>query len=217
MDTQYIMGVWLPDSGTPDYSVAEMAAACANRAAANAVPFNPLDDVTITGIDAPENQSEWPTKGAGLESEACLNQGWTPLFVKPNGEVAFVRTVTGRLSADGSGSPVVTAYYDLQDFQVIYLYRKALYTRYSQTDFKQRKASDSTAREIKSEGIRLAQLFEDQAMFQKVKDLAKFFLVERNVSDRHRFDFKYPVNVVPGLHVVAGNIEAGTLFDTITL
>lgn len=216
-DSQYIIGAWLPDSGTPDKSIGEMAAAVAAKMASNPVPFNPLDDVTINDVDAPADQSEWPTVGLGLESESALNQGWTPLRVKPNGEVAIVRAVTGRISADGSGSPVVTAYYDVMDFQVLYFWRKTVYTRFSQPDFKQRKGSSETGREIKAEAIRLASLFEDQQMFQAVQQLAKQFVVERATSDRHRFNLKTPVNVIPGLHVIATNIEATTEFDELTL
>lgn len=216
-DSQFIEAVWLYDSGTPAYSIGEMAAAVAGKMAANLSPFNPLDDVTIGGIGAPANMSEWPTIGASLQSESCLNQGWTPLRVKPNGEVAFVRTVTGRISADGSGTPVVTAYYDVQDFQQLYFFRKTVYTRFSQPDFKQRKASAGTAKEIKAEVIRLAKIFEDQGMFQNVDKLAPLFKVERSVSDRHRFDVFVPVNVVPGLHVIASNLQATTQFDSISI
>lgn len=215
-DTQYLIGVWDRDSA-PVYSLGETAAACAAKMAGNGIPFNPLDDVTVNGIPAPTSMSDWATIGAGLESESCLNQGWTPLQVKPNGEVAFVRTVTGRLSADGTGTPVVGAYYDVQDFQVLYYWRKTIFTRYSQPDFKRRKASEAAAIELKSEAIRLATAFEDQNMFQAVARLAKRFIVQRSATDRHRFDVKTPVNVIPGLHVIATNIEATTEFDTITV
>lgn len=220
-DTQYLCGIWLPDTGTsgdaPDYTIAELAAASAAVMAGNGVPFNPLDDETINGLAAPKKQSDWITVGFGLASEVCLNQGWTPLRVKPNGEVAFVRTVTGRISPDGTGSPVVTAYYDVQDFQVLYFWRKTVYTRLSQPDFKQRKASADAAREIKSELIRLASTFEDQQMFQAVAQLAKKFQVERALTDRHTFDVKTPVNVIPGLHVIRTNVEATTEFDELSI
>jgi phage tail sheath gpL-like len=216
-DTEYLCGIWLPDTGSPDYSLGEIAAACAAKMAANGVPFNPLNDETIKGITAPENDSDHITVGAGLESETALDKRWTPLWVKPNGEVAFVRTVTARLSADGTGTPELESYYDVQDFQVLYYWRKTLYTRFAQSDFKQRKASSAAAQEIKAEAIRLAREFESQGMFQAVTQLSKKFSVERNSSDRHRFDFKTPVNVIPGLHVVAGNIEATTEFDSIVL
>lgn len=220
-DTQYLIGIWIRDTGTGDdertYSLGEDAAAAAARMAANGVPYNPLDDVSIGSVPAPAQQSDWITVGGGLESESCLEQGWTPVYTKPNEEMAFVRTVTGRISADGSGTPVVTSYYDVQDFQVLYFWRKTLYTRFSQPDFKQRKASASAAQEIKSEAIRLAVQFEDQNMFQAVTQLAKSFQVERNASDRHRFDVKTPVNVIPGLHIVATNIEATTQFDVVSV
>jgi len=221
MDTQFLIGVWKRDTGSGDqlstYSVGEVAAAAAARMASNGVPYNPLDDVSIPGIPAPKKVEDWPSVGAGLESEACLQQGWTPLFVKPNEEVAFVRTVTGRLSADGTGTPVVTAYYDVQDFQVLYFWRKTLFTRFSQPDFKRTKASEDVGLNIKAEAIRLAVQFETQNMFQAVQQLAKKFLLKRNVSDRHRFDLKTPVNVIPGLHVIATNVEATTEFDVISI
>lgn len=216
-DSQYLVGVWFRDTGSNPYSIGEVAAACAARMAGNGIPFNPLDDDTVVGLTAPASMGDWASVGQGLESESCLNQGWTPLWVKPNEEVAFVRTVTGRLSADGSGTPVVEAYYDVQDFQVLYYWRKTLYTRFSQPDFKKRKASDSAAQDIKSEAIRLATAFEDQNMFQAVSKLAKSFLVERSATDRHRMDVKTPVNVIPGLHVIATNVEATTLYDTVTV
>lgn len=215
-DTQYLIGIYKRDSD-PQGSLGETAARAAARMAANGVPFNPLDDVTIRGEQAPEDQADAITVGAGLESEAALAKGWTPLWVKPNGEVAFVRTVTGRLSADGSGTPVVTAYYDVQDFQVLYFWRKTLFTRWSQPDFKQRKASAESATDLLGEAIRLATTFEDQNMFQAVNRLARQFKVERSLSDRHRFDVLTPVNVIPGLHVIATNIQATTQFDVISL
>lgn len=219
-DTQFIVPVWLRDTGTsgdaPAYSIGEMAAAAAARMASNLIPFNPLDGVSLGGVAAPAKQSDWPSVGDSAESETALDRGWTPLYVKPNGEVAFVRTITSRISADGSGSPEVTSYYDVQDFQVLYYWRKTLYTRFSQPDFR-RKASAATARLLKSELIRMAKAFEDQNMFQAVDLLAKKFQVQRATTDRHAFEFKTPVNVIPGLHRIKGNIEATTEFDAIVV
>lgn len=220
-DTQFLMAVWLRDTGAgddaPEMSVGEMAAAAAARVAALVVPFNPLDKQTIGGIAAPKKQSDWPTVGADLESEVALGKGWTPLYVKPNGEVAFVRTVTTRLTQNADGVTNVTAYYDVQDFMVLYFWRKTIHTRFSQPDFTTRKAGPSDAREVKSELIRLATAFEEQNMFQAVAQLAKKFQVERSKSDRHRFDVKTPVNVIPGLHVIATNVVASTEFDELSI
>jgi phage tail sheath gpL-like len=218
MDTQFLSGVWHRDTtGLNPYSLAELAAAAAAEYASNSVPFNPLDSVVVGGVTASTNPADYPTVGASLESETCLNQGWTPLKTNPNGDVAFVRTVTGRLTVNGAGAVPVNSYIDVQDWQVLYYWRKTLAARFGQPDLTQTKASTPTARNISGEIIRLAQSFEDQNMFQAVAQLAKFFVIQRNASDRSRFDVQTPVNVIPGLHVIAAQIQASTLFDVITL
>jgi phage tail sheath gpL-like len=218
MDTQYLTGVWQRDtSGSPGYSLAETAAAYAAILAGNTVPFNPVNDVVVGGQPASTVVADWPSVGAGLDSESCLNRGWTPLRTFPNGNVGIVRSVTGRLSTDGSGTTPVTAYYDVQDFQVLYFWRKTVWTRETQPDFKRAKASVNAAQHLLGEIVRLARQFEDQGMFQSVSQLAKQFLVQRNASDRSRFDVFTPVNVIPGLQVIANNVQAGTQFDSFTI
>lgn len=227
-DTQYLSPQWLrdttPASGLPamgfvgpSYSVAESAAACAGFIAGNAVPFNPLDNAVIGGIVAPSNPADWISVGGGLESEVALNQGWSPLRVLPNLSVAFVRTITARLSVNGDGVTQVSDYIDVQDFQVLYFFRKTIAARFNQPDFTARKVSTQTGQDIKSETIRLASLFETQNMFQAVAQLAPQFQVQVNASDRSRFDVFIPVNVIPGLHVIATNVQAGTQFDVVTV
>lgn len=221
MDTQFLVGHWLRDTGVganaPVYSLGEVAAAAAARMAANGVPFNPQNDVTIGALAAPLQLSDWASVGGGLESESALARGWSPLGVKPNGEVYFVRTVTSRLSPDGTGSPIITSYYDWQDFATLYYFRKTLYTRFSQPDWKRRKASTLAMQAALGEVIRMAKQFEEQGMFQAVSQLASLFQIQRNASDRHRFDILVPVNVVPGLHVIASNIQATTTFDVVSV
>lgn len=216
-DSQFLMAFYLRDTGVsaeaPTYTIGEVCAAAAAVVAANAIPFNPLDDMTIQSLAAPAKQADWVSVGDSAESETALGKGWTPLYVKPNGEVAFVRTISTRLSADGSGTPVVTSYYDNQDMQVLYYFRKTVYTRLKQSDFK-KKASGPVGSRMKGEIIRLMGLFEDQEMFQAVAQLAKQVIVQRLSSDRSAFEVKIPVNVVPGLHRKKVNIEAGTQFDT---
>lgn len=214
-DSRYLLCQWFPDSGTglnaPAYSIGEACAALAARMASNGIPFNPQTDETIPGMTAPAKISDWITVGAGLESEVALQKGWAPIRVLPNGDVAFVRTVTSRITTDGL-TPA-NAYFDLQDFQVINFFRKALYTNYRQPNWKQRKASPSAAKLMLGDNIRIAKIFETEGMFQRVNQLASQFKVERNISDRSRFDNLIPINVVPGLYVIAINVKAGTQFD----
>lgn len=214
-DTQYLSLVTMRDTGAPTYSLGEVAAAYAAVLAGNGVPFVPVNDFVIGGLAAPAAAADWYSIGAGLESETVLNRGWTPLKVKPNGEVAIVRSRTSRITVDGVVA--ATAYYDVQDFQVLYLWRKTVFTRGSQPDFTNVKASATVARDFKAELIRLATAFEDQTMFQAVAELAKQFQVERSASDRHRFDVFTPVNVIPGLHVIATNIQATTEGDSLSI
>lgn len=214
-DSQYLSLVYFRDSGTPAYSLGEIAAAYAAVCAGNISPFVPADNYVIGGLAAPATQSDWLAIGAGLESETALVKGWTPLRVKPNGEVTIVRSITTRTTVDGVVA--ATSYYDVPDFQVLYFWRKTLFTRFNQPDLKNVKASDATAKTLLGEVVRLAGLFEDNEMFQHVAELAKQFTVTRSLSDRHRFDVKTPVNVIPGLHVVATTVQASTQYDTITV
>lgn len=220
-DTQFFIGAYLRDtsvggSANP-YSPAELAAACAGLLGGNLIPFNPVDRSEVGAVTAPVKMSDYLTIGGALESESVLNRGWTPLQVLPNGTVAVVRSVTARLTVDADGVTFVTAYYDVQDFQVLYFFRKAVATRLNQPDLVRVKASSNVMKLIKGELIALAKIFEDQGMFQSVDQLAKLFQIERNASDRSRFDVFIPVNVVPGLHMVAVNEQATTQFDVFTV
>jgi phage tail sheath gpL-like len=197
------------------YTVGELAAAYAACLAGNVAPFTPVNGFVLGGVTPSTLASDALSIGAGLESETVLSKGWCPLRTKPNGEVAVVRSVTARTTTNGTTA--VQSYYDVQDFQVLYYWRKTVYARLTQPDLTNVKASAEVARDIKAELIRLALLFQDNTMFQAVEELAKQFTVVRSSSDRHRFDVATPVNVVPGLHVVATTVRAGTQYDTITI
>lgn len=215
-DTQYFSGAWLRDTSARTDSLGDQAAKYAAILGGNLVPFNPVDNTVIGDYDAPAKKTDWITVGAGLESESCLNRGWSPLRVLPTGEVAINRSVTSRLTT-GDGTTAVSAYYDVQDFQVLYFFRKAVKARFSQPDFTNVKASSQEASLARSEVIRLASAFEDNGMFQNVAGLSPKIVVQRNASDRSRFDVFIPVNVVPGLHVIATNIQATTEGDVFTV
>jgi phage tail sheath gpL-like len=214
-DTYHGILTWLPDTGTggdaPAYSVGEIASVAAAKMAANGRPYNPLDSVVLTGVAAPAKDTDWITVGVGLESEVALQAGVTPLCVKPTEEVAFVRTITTRITFNGVR---VTAYYDVQDFNVLFDWRKTIWTRENQSDFTNVKASQEKAKDLRGEMVRLAGVFQDLGMFQAVDQLAKYFRVQRRSSDRSTFEVLTPVNVIPGLHNILNRIEAGVQFDT---
>lgn len=209
--SQYASPVWFRNTVNPQYTVAQLAAAQAGIYGSLSVPFNPLDNQVVGNLLNPTLASDQITVGGGKESEIALNLGWTPLRTLPNLSVAIVRSITAAVALP------TEAYIDVQDYMVLYAFRKTIYANFNQPFWNQQKASQQSAQLILGEVIRLAQSFQDQGMFQAVAQLAPQFQVQRNASDRSRFDVLIPVNVIPGLHVIATNIQAGTQFDQITI
>jgi hypothetical protein len=117
----------------------------------------------------------------------------------------------------------VTAYFDWQDLVVLNDFREDCYLITQNPPFNNNpggtKASQTIANLLKDEILRQAQDYEDQGAFQGVQTNAPLFLVQPSSTSRGRFDFKIPVNVIPGLMVIAGNIEAvsGANFGDFTL
>jgi phage tail sheath gpL-like len=215
-DSQYLVLPWLRDTAVaPSQSAAEIAAAFAAVMLVTPLPYVPLTTEELGGILPPVTKSDFIEVSPTGLSEAALVVGVSPLYCTPDGAVRILRSRTSRLTIDGT-TPA-TAYIDWQDFQVLYDFREVSYLRLQQPDFKKAKASLNTAALLKDEILRLAAGFEDLQAFQKVKELASQFVVAPSSGTRGRFDFMIPVNVVPGLYVIAGNIQATTQFDTFTL
>ena len=218
-NSQFFVGVSMYDSGSlgaNPYNVGQLAAAAAAILAANGVPFNGLDSVPIPGVTAPANQADWITVGGGLQSEAVLNQGWTPVRILVSGQAAFIRTVTSRIFLSDGMTPV-SSYIDVQDFESLYFFRDTVATRFAQPDFQNQKASNQNAKAALGEVIRLEQEFQDQGMFQAVSQLSALTQVQTNPSQRGRFDIYIPVNVVPNLHEIATDVVGTTLFDSFSV
>lgn len=222
-DTQYLGLSILRDTGidddAPALSAAEICAMYSAKVASRLFPFNPLNGEIINGIVPPKKMSDWITVSGTGDSEVILRKGWTPLGVFPSGTVYITRSVTTRITDNGSAlNPEVgEPYVDIQDFQVLYFLRKTLHARFSRSDFKQSKASNDTAIRIKGEVIKILKSFEDQGAVQNVDELSKKVKVERNISYRSRYDIFAPVNVIPGLHQVGTNIQATTEGDLLLL
>lgn len=188
-----------------------VAAAHAGAQMASAVPYNPLQGVVIGGLIPPRKSSDWIQIDPAGSSEAALIGGLSPLFVQPGGTVAFVRTRTTWVLKSDAVTPI-TAYFDWQELVALNDYREAIYQVSQNPPFNNNpggtKASQQIADKFKDEGIRVAVQFEEAGMFENVQLLSKFFQCVPSASNRGRFDFKYPVEVLPGLMVLAGNIEA---------
>lgn len=218
-DTRFFTLAWLRDSdASPPAARTEgrVAAQYGALVAANPIPFNPINKKALL-VDPPVDEADWIDQGFNGTAESALTAGLTPLSSDRQGNVRVIRSVVSATTQDEAGGSAIQTYFDVQDIQVLFFYRRALWTRFQQSDFVNVKASSQKAFEVRSAALQMAALFEQQGMFQKVRELAPFFQIERNASDRTRFDIKMPVNVVPGLHAIAGNIEAGTRFDVLTI
>jgi len=197
-----------------------VAAAHAAGMMASAFPYNPLQGVTVGGLIPPKKKSDWIQIDPNGSSEQALIAGLSPLYVQPGNIVGFLRTrTTYALRPDNVTA--VTAYFDWQDLVVLNDFREVCYQVSQNPPFNNNpggtKASRQVAALFKDEVLRQAYNFQTLGAFQAVKELAPQFQVATSTTSRGRFDFKIPVNVLPGLYVIAGNILATTQFDQFTI
>lgn len=197
-----------------------VAAATAAAMMQSAFPYNPLQQVAIGGLVPPQKSSDRIVIDPSGSSEAALVAGLSPLYVQPGNVVGFIRTRT-TLNLLPDNVTAVTAYFDWQDVAVLYDFREVCYQITQNPPFNNNpggtKASQQIADKLKDEVIRNAYLFETQGAFQNVAISAKKFLIEPSKTSKGRFDFKIPVEVIPGLYVIAGNIVAVSDLTTYTL
>ena len=197
-----------------------IASACAAAMMSSAFPYNPLLGVQIGGLVPPQKPSDRILVDPNGSSEQAIAAGLSPLYTAPGNAVSFIRTVT---TYTMNGTVPVTAYFDWQDLVVLNDFREECYLVTQNPPFNNNpggtKASQAIANLLKDEILRVALDFESQGAFQGVKTNAPLFLVQPSSTSRGRFDFQIPVNVIPGLMVIAGNIEAvsGENFGDFTL
>lgn len=193
-----------------------VAAASAAGLMSLAFPYNPVQGVEIGGLVPPQNTSDWIAINPNGASEQALVAGLSPLRVMPGNTVGYIRSRTTYNLLPDNVTPV-TAYFDWQDLVIMNDFREGCYLIIQNPPFNNNpggtKASQAVAGLLKNEILRLAQSFEDQGAFQGVQSLAPQFLVAPSTTSRGRFDFQIPINVIPGLYVIAGNIQAVTTFD----
>lgn len=212
---QEVVIPWLRDlETTKKNKTHEVAAASCMLCAANIAPFLPLNDRKIGGLEAPEDTSDHHTPGDAGTIAVGLESGLMPLYVDNGGNVKISRSVTAsrRVSSVEDAS-----YYDLQDWQVLYLYRKNAYNLSQQPRYKNAKGTLEKAKRFRSELINIAKDLENLEMLQFVQELADQFTFRRDATNRHAFIFEVPVNVIPGFHNKGIGVIGTTQFDLITV
>lgn len=197
-----------------------IAAAHAAAMMQSAFPYNPLQGVQIGGLVPPRKLSDRIDINPNGASEQALVNGLSPLYIQPGNTVGFIRSRTTYNLLPDNVTPA-NSYLDWQDLVLLNDFKEACYGVTQNPPFNNNpggtKASQQIAALLKDEILREAQDFEDRGAFQGVQTLAPLFLVQPSTTMRGRFDFKIPVNVIPGLYVIAGNIQAVTGLGDFTL
>ena len=206
---------WLRDSaGSTANTSGEIAAWLGAICAANAVPFNPLNDVGGGGLAAPVSSADWHTPGDAGTEELGLAAGLVPLMVWPDGSIHISRTVT---TYNTSVETPSAAYYDYQDWAVLYYYRANAWTAAQNANFKNVKGTQAKMKALRSELIQLAKDFEALGMFQYVDSLVSQWTITIPPSNRFAAVYQCPVNVVPGFMNKGIGVQGTTEFDSFVI
>lgn len=209
---EVIMVAWLRDLNVVKaQAVHKVAAALAAVCAANGSPFLPLNGISIGKLLPPTDVADRHTGGDAGTTALGLESGAIPLETDDKGNVVISRSVTSRRPI--TATPEV-AYFDMQDWQGLYFYRKNAFIRAQQPQFKRAKGTDRKAKALLSELLFIAKDFETLEIFQKVDELADQFKVFRTKTSRDSFIYEVPVNVVPGFHNKGIGITGTTQFDS---
>lgn len=208
---------WLRDSaGTKANKIECVAAAYGAILAALGLPFNPINDLKIGGLVAPVSAADWHTPGDAGTVALGLNDGVVPLTVNASGEICVSRSISSRVVTSGV---VETAYYDHQDWRVLFYLRKNIYNLAVQPRYKQAKASTQKLAALKSEILALCKTLEVEPlqMLQHVDLLADQFTYARQPNNRHAAVYYVPVNVIPGFHNKGVELVGTTQFDSVVI
>lgn len=204
---------WLRDLAVTKANViSSVSSAYAAVCASLAVPYLPLDGITVGGLVPPTSSTDYHTAGDTGTAALGLSSGLSPLLITSGGKVMIARSITTLRTVS---SVEDAAYYDMQDWQVLYYLRKNAYNIASQPRYRQAKASIAKFQSLKSELIQLCKTLEGLDMLQYVDLLANQFTVDRSVQNRHAGLFRVPVNVIPGFHSKGIELDAGTQFDIV--
>lgn len=204
---------WLRDLATTKSNAASSVAAAYGAVCASlSVPYLPLDGITVGGLIAPASSADYHSSGDTGTVSLGLSSGLSPLVTTPGGKIAVSRSITSLRTVS---SVEDAAYYDMQDWQVLYYLRKNSYNVASQPRYKQAKASIAKFQALKSELFQLCKQMESLDMLQYVDLLANQFSVTRSLQNRHAGLFSVPVNVIPGFHNKGIELDAGVQFDVV--
>lgn len=178
----------------------EIAAGYASVLAYEEDPARPLNTLAVNGLDVTPLES----RPGRTEQEAALYNGLTPLEVGAGDKVQIVRAIsTYMVNASGTND---ISLLDITTIRTLDYTRKSILERLS-LRFPREKLSERTPAKVRSEIIDVLYKLEALEIIENVTaNLAKI-IVERDEQDPNRLNVCIPVDVVNGLHVLAGRID----------
>ena len=184
-----------------------IAAAMAAAMSAEEVATRPYNGMVLEGILPPPVEKRWTR----TETRTLLNNGVTPLFVKPGEEVGIMRAVS--MGVKNSAGNYDYSCLDITKYQAFDFFRDAL-TLMFQTNYPRARWADSdpdgllppdvaTPEKVTIDLIAVAHDMESEGVVQNVDALIDQFYVEK-VGTNCRFSV--PAAIVDGMHEKLGKI-----------
>lgn len=179
----------------------EVAAGAGAVVASEEDPSRPLDGLPILGMDVPGTGFRWTR----TEQEVLLKNGVMPLEVGANGtSVQIVRAIS-TYTKDGQGIQDVSLL-DLTTIRTLDYVRKAVRTRLA-LRFPREKLTARTEAAVRGEVLDVLFKLELLEIIENVDANKDKLIIERDLQDANRLNIRIPVDVVNGLHVIAGVID----------
>lgn len=179
----------------------EVAAGAGAVVASEEDPARPLDGMPIKGMDVPPVGQRWTR----TEQEVLLKNGVMPLEVGADGtSVQIVRAIS-TYTKDGQGIQDVSLL-DLTTIRTLDYTRKAVRTRLA-LRFPREKLSARTEDAVRGEVLDVLFKLEALEIIENVEANKDKLIIERDLQDPTRLNVRIPVDVVNGLHVIAGVID----------
>lgn len=179
----------------------EVAAGAGAVVASEEDPARPLNGLPIVGMDVPDIGKRWTR----TEQEVLLKNGVMPLEVGADGtSVQIVRAIS-TYTKDGQGIQDVSLL-DLTTIRTLDYTRKAVRTRLA-LRFPREKLTTRTEAAVRSEVLDVLFKLEALEIIENVEANKDKLIIERDLQDANRLNIRIPVDVVNGLHVIAGVID----------
>lgn len=186
-------------SYSPPWEVAA-AAAAAECAPIFDDPAIPRREVELPGLHLPPIASRF----SDTEINTLLFSGVTPVDVGPGDVLRLVRLISTYTTnaADVADASLL----DFNTLDQLDYGRKAIRARLTSV-FARSKATTRVVKDIRSEILQVALKLEQSEIWENVTANAAGIIVERDVNEPTRVNFRCPADVVNGLHQVYGVID----------